>query len=588
MVTKGPAMHVAINRRQRTNQAGTTVEYRTALIRRTYRDNGKVKHETLGNVSYLPEPAINALKASLAGKTLIDATGDLRIHRSLPAGHIHAITTLAHGLGFENLLGKKCRHRDLAMALIAARICNPTSKNATLNWFADTTYGTDLGPTSSDELYAAMDWLLEQQPRIEKQLARTHLGRQNTNPARLALFDLSSSWVTGTHNPLAKHGYSRDRKRGCTQIEYGMLATSTGLPIAVRVFPGNTADPTAFIQIAEEIQELAGVEDLVMVGDRGMITSARINDLRKTSTLSWVTALRNTDIQALADDNGPLQMSLFDEQNLAEISHHKYPGERLVACRNPALAEHRKHKRENLLEATEEKLETLAASAAAGRVKGAGNIGVKVGKVLGKYNMAKHYLLTITDTSFSYERNQESIAREAGLDGIYVIRTNLPEASMDADTAVRTYKSLANVEKIFKTLKTRDLGIRPIRHYTEDRTRAHVFLCMLAAHLTWHLRTALAELTYTDEERPTGEDPVAKAERSPAAARKASTRKLADQTPAYGFQDLLTHLATRTRNTISVTGVEDTFELLAMPTTTQHRVMELIAEHLEQLKSTPA
>ncbi|WP_431710475.1 IS1634 family transposase [Glutamicibacter uratoxydans] len=587
MVTKGPAMHVAINRRQRTNQAGITVEYRTALIRRTYRENGKVKHETLGNVSYLPQHALDALKASLAGKTLIDATGNLHIHRSLPAGHIHAITTLAQGLGFENLLGKKCRHRDLIMGLLAARICNPTSKNATLNWFNDTTYGTDLGPTTSDELYAAMDWLLEQQPRIEKQLARTYLGNQNTNPQKLALFDLSSSWVTGTCNPLAQYGYSRDKKRGHTQIEYGMLATHTGLPIAVRVFPGNTADPTAFIKITEDIQDLAGVQDLVMVGDRGMITNARIKDLRTNSSLSWVTALRNTDIQALAEDNGPLQMSLFDEQNLAEISHPKYPGERLIACRNPALAEHRKHKRENLLSATEEKLDALAASVAAGRITGAGTIGVKVGKVLGKYNMAKHYVLTITDTSFAYHSNQESIAREAGLDGVYVIRTNLPATSMDAAHTVRTYKSLANVEKIFKTLKTRDLGIRPIRHYTEDRTRGHVFLCMLAAHLTWHLRTALAELTYTDEAKSAAQDPVAKAERSPAAARKASTRKLADQSPAYSFQDLLTHLATRTRNTVAVDGVTETFELLAMPITTQHRVLELITEHLEKLKSTP-
>lgn len=581
MVTKGPAMHVAINRRQRTNQAGTTVEYRTALIRRTYRENGKVKHETLGNVSYLPDHALDDLKASLAGTQLIDATAGLQIHRSLPAGHIHAITTLAHGLGFENLLGKKCRHRDLIMALLAARICNPTSKNATLNWFADTTYGPDLGPTSSDELYNAMDWLLDQQPRIEKQLAHTHLGSQNTNPQKLALFDLSSSWVTGTHNPLAKHGYSRDKKRGHQQIEYGMLATSAGLPIAVRVFPGNTADPTAFIKITEDIQELAGVQDLVMVGDRGMITSARIKDLAKDPNFSWVTALRNTDIQALAEDEGPLQMSLFDQQNLAEISHQKYPGERLIACRNPALAEHRKHKRENLLTATEEKLDALVAAAAAGRITGAGSIGVKIGKVLGKYNMAKHYLLDITDTSFTYRRNLESINREAALDGIYVIRTNLPETSMDAGDAVRTYKSLANVEKIFKTLKTRDLGIRPIRHYTEDRTRAHVFLCMLAAHLTWHLRTALAELTYTDEERPVPEDPVIKAERSPAATRKASTRTLANQSAAYSFQGLLGHLGTRTRNTVAVDAVEGSFELLAMPTTTQHRAMELINKHLK-------
>lgn len=584
MSTKAPAMHVAINRRQRTNQDGHTVEYQTALIRRSYRQDGKVKHETLGNVSYLPEHALQNLKASLAGKTLFDASGELQIHRSLPHGHIHAIYTLAHGLRFESLLGKPCRHRDLIMALLASRICNPTSKNAALNWFTDTTLGTNLGPTTTDELYAAMDWLLDQQPRIEKQLTRTYLN-PTTNPQKLALFDLSSSWVTGTHNPLAAYGYSRDRKRGCEQIEYGMLASPLGLPLAVRVFPGNTADPTAFIQIASEVQDLAAVQDLVMVGDRGMITNARITDLRTNTTMSWVTALRNTDIQKLAEDDGPLQMSLFDEQNLAEISHESYPGERLIACRNPALATRREKKRESLLQATEEKLNALVTAASEGRIHGAGTIGVKIGKVLGKYNMAKHFILEITETTFTYTRNQASIDREAALDGIYIIRTNLNDTSMNAHEAVRTYKALANVEKIFKTMKTRDLGIRPIRHYTEDRTRAHVFLCMLAAHLTWHLRTAFAPLTYTDENRPVPEDPVVKAQRSTAAQRKASTRKLVDGQPAHSFRDLLTHLGTRTLNTVSMTGMERDFELLAMPTTVQHRAMELVDQHLKNWRA---
>lgn len=573
-----PAMHVAINTSRRVNKAGVEVEYRSALVRRSYREDGKVKHETLGNVSYLPHHAIEDLKASLNGKTMVDANSQMQILRTLPHGHIDAITTMARGLRFETLLGPACRNRDLIMGLLAARICHPTSKLATLNWFTDTTLGVDLGPVSSDDLYAAMDWLLAQQPRIEKQLARTHLGPEH-NPEALALFDLSSSWVTGTHNPLAKFGYSRDKKRGHEQIEYGMLATRTGLPIAVRVFPGNTADPTAFIQIASEIQALAGVHDLVMVGDRGMITNARVQDLKKDTNFSWVTALRNTDIQALAEDTGPLQMSLFDEQNLAEITHPKYPGERLIACRNPALAAKRAHKRTGLLEATEEKLETIKKAVDTGALAGAGKIGVRVGKVVGNYNMAKHFNLVITDEKFTFERNPESIKREADLDGIYVIRTNVPQQSMDAPEAVRTYKSLANVEKIFKTLKTRDLGIRPIRHYTEDRTRAHVFLCMLAAHLTWHLRTALASLTFTDENRPVPEEPVAKVHRSAAAARKASTRKLDDGTTATSYQDLLSHLGTRTRNTVSVPGTEKTFELLSLPTPRQHRAMDLIDLH---------
>ncbi|GAA3323994.1 IS1634 family transposase [Paeniglutamicibacter sulfureus] len=574
------AMHVAINTSRRVNKAGVEVEYRSALVRRTYREGGKVKHETLGNISYLPERAILDLKASLNGKRMVDADARMQILRTLPHGHIDAIYAMARGLRFESLLGPACRNRDLIMALLAARICKPTSKLATLNWFADTTLGTDLGPATTDELYAAMDWLLEQQPRIEKQLARTHLGPEH-NPEGLALFDLSSSWVTGTHNPLAKFGYSRDKKRGCEQIEYGMLATRAGLPIAVRVFPGNTADPTAFIQIAKEIHALSGVHDLAMVGDRGMITNARVEDLKKDTDFSWVTALRNTDIQHLAEDNGPLQMSLFDQQNLAEITHPKYPGERLIACRNPALAAKRAHKRTNLLEATEEKLETIKKAVEAGRLKGAGKIGVKVGKVAGKYNMQKHFNLIIEDTAFTYTRNTGSIAREADLDGIYVIRTNLPADTMDAPEAVRTYKSLANVEKIFKTLKTRDLGIRPIRHYTENRTRAHVFLCMLAAHLTWHLRTALAPLTFTDENRPVPEEPVAKVERSAAAASKASTRKLDDGTTATSYQDLLTHLGTRTRNTTSVPGTERTFELLSLPTPRQQRAMDLIDHHIK-------
>ena len=475
---------------------------------------------------------------------------------------------MAHGLRFESLLGPASRNRGLAMGLLTARICKPTSKLATLNWFTDTTLGTDLGPVSSDELYAAMDWLLEQQPRIEKLLARTHLGPEH-NPEGLALFDLSSSsWVTGTHNPLAKFGYSRDRKRGCEQIEYGMLATRAGLPIAVCVFPGNTADPAAFIHIAEEIQDLSGVPDLVMVGDRGMITNARVEDLKKDTDFSWVTALRNTDIQKLAEDDGPLQMTLFDEQNLAEITDPKYPGERLIACRYPALAAKRAHKRTALLEATEEELETIKKA-------------VEAGKIVGTYNMAKHFDLTITDETFTYSRNTESIKREADLDGIYVIRTNVPQAAMDAPEAVRTYKSLANVEKIFKTLKTRDLGIRPIRHYTEDRTKSHVFLCMLAAHLTWHLRTAWAPLTFTDENRPVPEEPVAKVQRSAAAARKASTRKTGDRTTATSYQDLLSHLGTRTRNTTSVPGTETTFELLSLPTPRQQKAMDLIDQHTQ-------
>ena len=318
------------------------------------------------------------LKAFLKGKTLVEAQSMMEIVRTMSHGHLEAIHTMARGLRFETLLGPAGRTRGL----LATRICHPTLKLATLNWFADTTLGVDLDPINTDGLYAALDWLLEPQPRIEKHLARTHLGPES-NPEHLVLFDLSSFSVTGIHNPLAKFGYTRDKKRGHEQIEYGMLATRAGLPIAVRVFPGNTADPTAFIQIADQVQALAGVDELVMGGDRGMITNARVQDLKKDATFSWVTALRNTEIQKLAEDPGPLQMSLFEQQNLAEISHPNYPGERLITCRHPALAERRNHKRTSLLEATDEKLETIKKAVGAGALAVAGKIGVRVGKVVG-------------------------------------------------------------------------------------------------------------------------------------------------------------------------------------------------------------
>ncbi len=577
MAKSTTAMHVAVNTSRRVNKSGVEVEYRSVLLRRSYREGGKVKHETMANLSALPDPAVETLRASLAGKTMVEAGASLQIVRSLPHGHIEAVYAMARGLGFEAMLGPACRERDVVMALLAARACAPSSKLATLSFFADTTLGRDLGPVSTDDLYRAMDWLLNRQGTIEKGLARKYL-RPEANPEKLALFDLSSSWVTGTHNPLAAFGYSRDKKRGVEQIEYGMLASRAGIPIAVRVFPGNTADPTAFISIAAEIQDLAKVEDMVMVGDRGMITSARIEALKKT-TLGWVSALRNTAIQELAEDQGPLQMSLFDEQNLAEISHPDYPGERLIACYNPALAAMRKHKREELLDATEERLKTIQKAVIAGRSKDAGKTGVRVGKTLGKNNMAKHFTLTITDTSLTWVRNPETIAREGDLDGIYVIRTNVGQDAMDAAEAVRVYKSLANVEKIFKTLKSRDLHIRPIYHHTEERTRAHVFLCMLAGHLTWHLREALSPLTFTDEDRPIPAEPVAAVNRSAAAQRKASTQKIDDGTAAHSYQALLRHLATRTRNTMKMTGTTGTFELLAVPTETQHQALTLIHDH---------
>src|SRR5665811_1045765 len=376
--------------------------------------------------------------------------------------------------------------------------CRPTTR-----WWADTTLADDLGvdDATTDEVYAAMDWLAGRQDAIESKLVRTHL-TSPANPDRLALFDLSSSWVTGRCCPLAARGYSRDGKKGLPQIEYGLLTDPAGRPVAVRVFPGNTADPTAFTTIVDAVRDTFKLTDMLMVGDRGMITSARVEALRELGGFGWVTALRAPAIAALAADDGPLQMSLFDQANLAEITHPDYPGERLIACRNPALATERARKRLALMEATDTEPTKIVAAVAAGRLAGAGKIGVRVGKVVGRYKMAKHYTLTITDDTFSYQRNTQAITAEAALDGLYVIRTTVGPEQMDAAKVVATYKSLARVERDFRSIKSIDLDLRPIHHYTETRVRAHVFICMLAAYLTWHLRQAWAPLTFTDENRP--------------------------------------------------------------------------------------
>jgi len=522
-------MHVARVVGRYKTTSGEQREYVSQLLRRTFREDGRVKHETLANLSPLPAAAIEAVRASLAGKTLLVAGQDLELTRSLPHGHVAAVLAQAHALGLPALLGPAGRQRDLALALVVARVCRPGSKLATTRWWTDTTLAADLGiaDASTDEVYAAMDWLGGRQDSIETALARRHLDGA-ANPDRLALFDLSSSWMTGSHCPLAARGYSRDGKKGLPQIEYGLLTDPAGRPVAIRVFAGNTADPTAFAHIATQVRDRFGLPDMVMVGDRGMITNARISQLRELGGFGWVTALRAPDIAALAADDGPLQMSLFDQTNLAEITHPDFPGERLIACRNPALATERARKRLALLTATDLELGTIAAAAAAGRLVGAGKIGIRVGKVIGRYKMAKHYILTITEDAFTFTRDQAAIDTEASLDGIYVIRTSVSAEQLNASAVVRTYKSLALVERDFRSLKSIDLDLRPIHHYTETRVRAHVFICMLAAYLVWHLRQAWQPLTLTDPNRPEPADPVAPARRSAAAARKAATKTTTD------------------------------------------------------------
>jgi len=577
-------MHVAKVVGRYTTKAGERREYVSYLLRRSYRDGAKVKHETLANLSALPASAIDAVRATLAGQTLIEAGTDLSVTRSLAHGHVAAVTAQAHALGLPALLGPAGRSRDVAFALLVARVVNPCSKLATTGWWADTTLGHDLdvADACTDEVYAAMDWLAGRQEAIEKLLAARHLSNAQANPDRLALFDLSSSWVTGRCCPLAARGHSRDGKKGLPQIEYGLLTDPVGRPVAVQVVTGNTADPTAFTGIITRLRDTFGLKQVVMVGDRGMITSARITALRKLPGMGWVTALRAPAIAALAADTGPLQMSLFDETNLAEITHPDYPGERLVACRNPALAAERTRKRLALLESTEVELAKIAAAVTAGRLTDAAAIGTRYGRVIGRHKMGKHFTTHITHGVFTYARNAHSITAEAALDGIYLVRTSIPAQQMDPATVVATYKSLANVEREFLSMKAIDLDLRPIRHWTQTRVRAHVFLCMLAAYLTWHLRAAWAPLTFTDEHRPTPTDPVAPANRSTAAAVKASRRVDTQGEQVRSFQSLLAHLATLTRNDIRY-GTEPTLPTvptLTEATPTQRRAFELLGARI--------
>jgi len=524
-------VHLTTHRRQYTGRDGVEKVYQTTLVRRSFRDGGKVVNETVANLSSLPAHAVDALRRSLAGQHLVPAGAGVSIVRSVPHGHVAAVWAMAQQLGLTKLLGPASRMRDLALALIISRAISPASKLSTIASWDDVTLGPDLqvAGASTDEVYAALDYLFARQEVIEKALAKKYLSPA-VNRSRMALFDLSSSWMTGTCCPLAKRGYSRDGKKGLRQIEYALLTDPAGCPVAVRVFEGNTADPTAFTAAVTAVKDTFTLENMVLVGDRGMITTARITALKTAGGLDWVTALRAPQIASLAADTGPLQMSLFDEQNFAEFRHPDYPGERLVGCRNPALADLRAHKRVELLDATQALLAPILAAVQAGRLVGADKIGLRVGRVLGRHKMAKHFHLNITDSTLTVTRNQTGIDAEAALDGIYVIRTSVAADDLPSAAVIQAYKNLANVEKGFLSLKAIDIDIRPVRHYTENRVKAHVFLCFLAAHLTWHLRRTLAELTYTDQNRPARTDPVAPAVRS-----EAAQQKQPDAPPTTGY-----------------------------------------------------
>ena len=579
-------MHVARIRSGYTDKEGQRRDYESRYLRRTYRDGGKVRHETLANLSGLPEAVIDSIEAALKGTALVPAAQAVTILRSLPHGHVAAVHATAVKLGLPALLGPACPERDLALALIISRVVAPASKLSTLTWWDDTTLGADLGAAAATagRIYAAMDWLGARQDAIEAKLAARHLAPA-ANPSKMALFDLSSSWLEGRHCPLAARGYSRDGKKGKLQIEYGLLTDPEGRPVAVRVFPGNTGDPGAFTAIVEVVRDKFGLAKMVMVGDRGMITSARIQAMNQagdgtarpdTDTYEWITALRAPAIRKLMADDGPLQLSLFDEQDLAEITSPDFPGERLIACRNPVLAADRARTREELLAATEKLLAPLIARVRAGRLHGAGQIGVEVGKVITRYKTGKHFAVTITDTTLTIERRQDQIDAEAMLDGFYVLRTPVPAHELDAAAVVTAYKNLKYVERDFRHIKSDDLDLRPVFHRLEERVKAHVLICMLGCYLAWHLRRAWAPLTFTDQDPPAQDNPVTPARRSAAAQAKASGQHDAAGQPYRGFRGLLDHLATLTRNQVRFAGTRATVPVLAEPTSAQREAFDLI------------
>lgn len=574
-------MHVARTSTRYVDKTGNVRCYQSVLVRRTFREGAKVRHETLANLSKLPAEAVAAIEATLKGQALVTAGSEFTIARCLPHGDVAAVAAMARQLGMPAVLGPRCRSRDLALGLIISRVVRPASKLDTRSWWPDTTLGADLGiaDASTDEVYAAMDWLVGRQDAIEKKLAAKHLGPR-VDPSKKALFDLSSTWMTGEHCELAARGYSRDGKKGLPQINFGLLGDREGRPIAVRVFPGNTADPKAFTTIAGDLHDTFKLDDLVMVGDRGMITSARIKALRALNEagagFGWITALRGPAIAKLAEDQGPLQMSLFYQQDFVEIAHPDYPGERLIACRNPYLAHRRGAKRQDLLAATENLLEPIAKRVQAGRLQGAGDIGKAVGKVLGKYKMAKHFHTTIGDDGFTYRRDQDNIDAEAALDGVYVIRTSVDATELTPAEVVQSYKDLANIERDFRSIKTDDLQVRPIRHRLEDRVKAHLLICMLARYLVWHLRKAWSPLTFTDENPPVRDNPVTPATRSTEATAKASRQHDANNNQLYSFRGLLEHLKTLTRNRIRYHDNDIEFDQLTDATPTQRRAFDLI------------
>lgn len=578
------AVHVATITKQ---HKGNT--YVTHLLRHTYREDGKVKHLTVGNLSDLPNDLIQVIRKRLAGEPLPEEDDDFQIVRSLPHGHVAAVLGTLRKIGLDRLISSKpCREAQLVIAMIVLRIIAPASKLANLTSLQAETAEHSLAnelqleEIETPELYEALDWLLKRQARIENKLAKRHL-----EEGTLVLYDVSSSYYTGRQSELIKMGYSRDGKPGEPQIVYGLLCAPDGCPVAIEVFSGNTADPTTFTAQVNKIRKRFGITRVVLVGDRGMITSKRIKeDLRDVDGLDWITALRNGSIKKLVESN-TIQLSLFDERDLAEVTSDDYPGERLIVCRNPLLADERARKRGELLAAAEKKLDAVvkAVSRAKQPLRGKDKIGLRVGRELKSTKMQKHFELKIEDESFSYQRKHEQIAEEAALDGLYVVRTSVLAENLSAEQTVSAYKDLSQVESAFRSMKSVDLKVRPIYHWKDDRIKSHVFLCMLAYYVEWHLRGALAELLFDDHEREVAEASresiVSPAPRSEAAQRKDCERRTPEGLPVQSFQCLLKDLGTLCKNRIRWdSSPELEFERVTLPTSLHRRVFELLGVSL--------
>ncbi len=580
MTKRGGAAHVAKIERRYKGKV-----YTNYLLRRTYREGGKVKHETLGNLSHLPEEVVGLIRAALRGEVSAGQQSALRIIRTLPHGHVSAVLGTLHKIGLEQVIASRpSRERTLVVAMIVARVLDASSKLATARGLDPETASSSLGlqlqleSVCEDELYDAMEWLQTRQNRIEGKLAKKQL-----SDGTLVLYDVSSSYYTGTHCSLAKFGHNRDGKKRFPQIVYGLLCNGEGCPVAIEVFEGNTGDPKTLGSQINKLRERFGLGRVVLVGDRGMITSKRIDEeLRDLDGLDWITALRAETIRKLVQQ-GVVQLSFFDRKDLAEVTSPDYPGERLVVCRNPLLAEERARKREALLVSTEKELEKIAEATRRQKraLKGKDKIGIRVGKIINRFKVAKHFALDIGDDHFSYQRDKEKIAAEAALDGLYVIRTSVPSEQLDAESTVRAYKDLAKVERAFRSLKTVDLKVRPIYHRLENRVRVHVFLCMLAYYVEWHMRRALAPILFDDEDKKAAEalrdSIVSPAVRSATAATKDNTKRTSSGLPVHSFRTLLSDLATLAKNLVCTDGASPAqFYVLTEPTDTQRQAFRLL------------